>query len=203
MYRNIYRVYLRKGGDEKRRVFEELSSNNEKRNPIHSVQGEIMKKQITWLVLGLLLASFIAGCAPAAAPAPQVIKETVVVKETVPAVKETVLVPAPTTDPAVAADASPAPVSLMVYNPTGALAVKQLFSARLSDLNGKTICEMGESWESQRTFPLISSLLQKQFPTVVIVDDTKTPNWTATPDQKLVDQIKALGCQGVIIGNAG
>jgi hypothetical protein len=160
-----------------------------------------MKKRIYWLVLGLLLASFVAGCAPAAAPAPQVVKETVVVPG--PVVQETVLVPAPTTDPALAADASPAPVSLMVYNPTGALAVKQLFSARLSDLNGKTICEMGESWESQRTFPLISSLLQKQFPTINIVDDTKTPNWTATPDQKLVDQVKALGCQGVIIGNAG
>lgn len=160
-----------------------------------------MKKQITWLVLGLLLASFIAGCAPAAAPAPQVVQQTVVVKETVPAVQETVLVPAPTTAPAPAEAAGP--VSLMVYNPTGALAVTQLFSARLSDLNGKTICEMGESWESQRTFPLISSLLEKQFPTITIVDDTKTPNWTATPDQKLVDQVKALGCQGVIIGNAG
>ncbi len=95
------------------------------------------------------------------------------------------------------------PVTMKVYNPTGALAIKQLFSARLSDLNGKTICEMGSSWESERTFPLISSLLQKQFPTIKIVPDTKMPRWTANPDQKFVDTVKAAGCQGVIIGNAG
>jgi hypothetical protein len=95
------------------------------------------------------------------------------------------------------------PVSLKVYNPTGAVAVKQLFAPRLADLNGKTICEMGESWESERTFPLITSLLQRQFPTIKIVDDTKIPRWTANPDQKMVDAIKAAGCQAVIIGNAG
>jgi hypothetical protein len=160
-----------------------------------------MKKQITWLLLGLLLAIFLAGCASAAAPTPQVVKETVVVLQTVPPVKETVVVQAPTSAPAPAVAVGP--VTLKVYNPSGALAVTQLFSARLSDLNGKTICEMGESWESQRTFPLITSLLQKQFPTITIVDDTKMPQWTANPDTKLVDKVKALGCQGVIIGNAG
>ncbi len=96
-----------------------------------------------------------------------------------------------------------APVSFKVYNPTGALSVTQTFSARLSDLNGKTVCEMGESWESDRTFPVITSLLQKQFPTVKIVDDTKLPQWTANPDKAFVDKVKALGCQAVIIGNAG
>ncbi len=95
------------------------------------------------------------------------------------------------------------PVTLKVYNPTGAIAVKQVFAPRLADLNGKTICEIGESWESERTFPLISSLLQKQFPTIKIVPDTKMPEWTANPDQKLVDTVKAAGCQAVIIGNAG
>ncbi len=95
------------------------------------------------------------------------------------------------------------PVSFKVYNPTGALSVTQTFAPRLADLNGKTICEMGESWESDRTFPLISSLLQKQFPTIKIVDDTKLPQWTANPDKALVDKVKSLGCQAVIIGNAG
>ncbi len=41
-----------------------------------------------------------------------------------------------------------APVTLTVYNPTGAYEVTQTFSPRVADLNGKTICMMGHSWEA-------------------------------------------------------
>jgi hypothetical protein len=161
-----------------------------------------MKKQITWLVTGLLLASLLAACAPAAAPAPQVVQETVVVKETVPAIQETVLVPAPTSDPALADVASP--VTLSVSDPSGGIEVSQLFSPRLSDLNGATICEVSNGmWESARTFPLISQLLQKQFPTAKIVSYDQFPTAATAVNQKLIDAVKAAGCQAVIIGNAG
>jgi hypothetical protein len=161
-----------------------------------------MKKQITWLVLGLLLASLIAGCAPAAAPAPQVVQETVVVKETVPAVQETVLVPAPTLASAPAAAAEP--MTLTVADPTGGIEVSQLFAPRVSDLNGTTICEVSNGmWESARTFPLITQLLQKQFPTSKIVSYDQFPTAATAVNQKLIDAVKAAGCQAVIIGNAG
>ncbi len=124
-----------------------------------------MKRLTRRLLLGLLLAAFVAALAPAVL--------------------------------------AQSPVSLKIYNPTGALSVKQTFAPRLTDLNGKTVCQMGESWESDRTFPLMTTLLTKQFPTIKIVDDTKMPRWTANPDQKLVDAVKAAGCQAVIIGNAG
>ncbi len=96
-----------------------------------------------------------------------------------------------------------APVTLTVYNPTGAYEVTQTFSPRVSDLNGKTICMMGHSWEADRTSPLIVSLLQKQFPSAKFVGNDKLPNWTLDIDQKMVDTVKAAGCQAAIVGNAG
>jgi hypothetical protein len=95
------------------------------------------------------------------------------------------------------------PVTLKVYNPTGGFEVTQTFAPRLADLNGKTICLMGHSWEADRTFPLIMSLLQKQFPAAKFVDNNKLPNWTTSIDPKMVDAVKAAGCQAVIVGNAG
>jgi hypothetical protein len=96
------------------------------------------------------------------------------------------------------------PVTLTVNNPTGALAVTQLFSARLSDLNGKTVCELTDGiWEDYRTFPVITTLLQKQFPTAKIVTTDKLPTATVNFDAKMVASVKTVGCQAVILGNAG
>ena len=62
------------------------------------------------------------------------------------------------------------PVTLKVYDPTGAIEVTQLFARRLDDLNGKTVCEVSDGmWEDQRTFALIGQLLQRQFPTAKII----------------------------------
>lgn len=102
------------------------------------------------------------------------------------------------------------PVTLTVYNPTGAFEVTQTFSPRLPDLNGKTICELSNnSWEHNRTFPEIRQLLQNQFPTAKIISYDKLPNGMTTVSTPGIDSdstaaaVKAAGCQAVIVGNAG
>lgn len=96
------------------------------------------------------------------------------------------------------------PVTLQVYDPTGAFEVTQLFAPRVADLNGKTICEISDNlWETQRTFPLIRSLLQKQFPTATIIAYDKLPAATTDAASKLGETVKKAGCQAVIVGNAG
>jgi hypothetical protein len=98
-----------------------------------------------------------------------------------------------------------APVTLAVYNPTGAFQVGQTFAPRLSDLNGKVICELTNgSWEDTRTFPLITQLLQKQFPTAKILTPDQLPTMVIGIDVPgLEDAVKKAGCQAVISGNAG
>jgi hypothetical protein len=92
------------------------------------------------------------------------------------------------------------PVTIKVYNPTGAIEVTQLFAPRLADLNGKTICQVGSSWEGARTFPVIAELLLKQFPTAKIIPSTDMPDYR---DENIGKTAKEKGCQAVIVGNAG
>ncbi len=173
-------------------------------------------KLVRWILLVLLLAQILVACAPAPAPPPQVVRETVVVRESVP-VKETVVVPQTVTVPQTVVAAPPTSVpitptpvpavTLKVFDPTGAIEVTQLFAPRLTDLNGKTICEVSNtSWEAARTFPAIRELLIKQYPTATIIDYTRFPSGT-TPisdeNSKLGDKLKAAGCQAAIVGNAG
>ena len=102
------------------------------------------------------------------------------------------------------------PVTLELYNPTGAFEVSETFAPRLADLNGKRICEISNhQWEAERTFPLIEELLKRQFPTVTFVPYTKFP-YGKTPEgsyamdvDKIGEMIKAAGCDAVISGNAG
>ncbi len=102
------------------------------------------------------------------------------------------------------APAATTPVTLEVYDPSGAFEVTQLFAPRLDDLNGKTICEVSDNlWETQRTFPLIRSLLQKQYPTMKIIPYDQMPEATTDAASGLGDKVKKVGCQGVIVGNAG
>jgi hypothetical protein len=103
-------------------------------------------------------------------------------------------------------DASAAdPVTLEVFDPTGAIEVTQLFAPRLADIHGKTICEVSNgSWEDRRTFPLIRELLQKQFPTTKFIPFTDFPVGSSKIDvDKIGDMVKQKGCQAAIVGNAG
>jgi hypothetical protein len=141
-----------------------------------------MKVLMKWLLLGSLLTAFVLASSVVA------------------------MAQGPTPAPTAAPTTGQAPVTLTVYDPSGAFEVTQSFAPRLADLNGKTICEVSDnSWETDRTFPLIASLLQKQFPTVKIIDYTKFD--PATVDlaalAKLGSGIKAAGCQAAIVGNAG
>jgi hypothetical protein len=97
------------------------------------------------------------------------------------------------------------PVTLTVYDPTGAFQVTQGFAPRVPDLNGKTVCEVTDAmWESDRTFALIRQLLQKQFPTIKIVPFDQLPALNIAIDiPGLEDAVKKAGCQAVIAGNAG
>ncbi len=96
-------------------------------------------------------------------------------------------------------------VTLSVFNPTGPTEITQLFAPRLSDLNGKTICEVSMGiWEADRTFPAIRALLQKQFLTIKIVPFDQLPRLIENKDVAgLEDAVQKAQCQGVILGNAG
>ncbi|MBI4331193.1 MAG: hypothetical protein HY673_07930 [Chloroflexi bacterium] len=97
------------------------------------------------------------------------------------------------------------PVTLEVYDPTGAVEVTHIHAPRLADLRGKTICEISNGqWEHDRTFPLIRGLLQKQFPTLKVIDYTQFPTLSATADVTGLEAlVKAKGVEGAIVGNAG
>ena len=97
------------------------------------------------------------------------------------------------------------PVTLSVYDPTGAIEVTQLFAPRLADLNGKNICLVSNAaWESDRTLPLIGELLQKQFPAAKIIPYSEFPVGSEKIDVNSIgDIVKKKGCQAAIVGNAG
>jgi len=134
-------------------------------------------------------AGALASCAPAATPAPEA-------APTCPPAAE--CAPCPT--PAAAGEAGP--VTLELFDPTGAFEVTELFSARLDTLEGKTICELSnDSWEASRTFPAIRELLQNQYPTMTIIPYTEFPLDSDTKD--ISDILMQKGCDAVIVGNAG
>jgi ABC-type amino acid transport substrate-binding protein len=103
------------------------------------------------------------------------------------------------------------PVTLKLYDPSGAFEVQQVFAPRVSDLSGKTVCELSDSaWEDNRTFPLIRSLLQDQFPTAKFIPYTDFPHdmraaggGFAIDQDATANMVKQKGCQAVIVGNAG
>ncbi len=151
-----------------------------------------MRKALGLATALVLLASFLLGCAQ---------PQQTVVRETVP---QTVVVPA-TAEPGTGQPAG-GPGALEVYDPTGAIEVTELFSARLDSLEGKTICEVSDQmWEADRTFELIRQLLQQQYPTAKIIPWTEFPE-AAGSGADVADmgtKLKEAGCQAAIVGNAG
>lgn len=92
-------------------------------------------------------------------------------------------------------------MTLEVYDPTGAVEVAVNFAKRLDTLEGKTIGQVGNSWEGGRTHPLIKDLLEKRYPTVKIIPHTEMPDYT---DPELVaTAVKEKHCDAIIIGNSG
>ncbi len=98
-------------------------------------------------------------------------------------------------------------VTLEVLDPRGAFEVSTLNAPRLPTLEGKTICYLSDDeWQAWRTFPLLTTLLKKQFPTIKIVDWKEFPRDGdhGYPDfDKNPGLLKSKGCDAVILGNAG
>ena len=121
--------------------------------------------------------SMLAAYAPAV---PQAVKETVVVPQT-------------------------GPVTLELFDPTGAYEVTQTFTPRIDTLAGKTICEVTNgSWEAARTDPYIIEQLKKLYPTATFIPSSALPKLSTTIEVAgLEDAVKAAKCDAVIVGNAG
>lgn len=169
----------------------------------------------TGLLVVLLLAAFLVACAPEATPPrpvvvretvqiPVPVRETVIVKETIPAVKETVvveklvLIPAPTSQPPSSS------VKLELHSPLGGTQVTLLHPARLADLNGKTLCELSDdSWQAHRTFPALRAVLQKRYPNIRVIPYTEFPTGISEIDNDETADLVEKKCQAVIVGNAG
>jgi hypothetical protein len=164
-------------------------------------QKKLTRREMLKLSGTVAAGSLLAACAPAVAPTP--VPATPVPPTVAPtAVPPTV---APTKVPPTSAPAPAGPVTLELYNPSGAFEVSQLFSKRLDTLAGKTICELSNgSWEDDRTFPYIRALLQKTYPTAKFIPYTEFPVGTAViPYPEVAALAKSKGCDAVIVGNAG
>jgi len=136
-------------------------------------------------------AGALASCAPAATPAPEA-------APTCPPAEE--CPPCPT--PAAAGEAGP--VTLEVYDPTGAYEVTELHAPRLDTLEGKTICQVADVlWQDHRTFPVITQLLQEMYPTATIIPFTETDRDQIDDEEHLKAVVEEYGCDAVIVGNAG
>ncbi len=155
-------------------------------------------------------AGVLAACG--STPAPQIVKETVEVPvEIEKIVQQTVEVPVEVTRIVETSGGVPmeaGPVTLEVLDPRGASVVTQVHAPRLDTLEGKTICLLSNNiWQSWRTQPLIGELLQKQYPTAKIIPWTEIPVFSESfsPEQyaEVVAAVKAAGCDGAIVGNAG
>ncbi len=96
------------------------------------------------------------------------------------------------------------PITLKMLNPTGATEITDLFTSRLADLNGKTVCEVNAGWEGDRTLPLVTDLLKKRFPTVNVIPHTEFPGSRNDADHpRIMELVKKFKCDAMIIGNGG
>jgi hypothetical protein len=107
----------------------------------------------------------------------------------------------PSAEPTMAASAQGGAVTLEVYDPSGALEVPMTFAKRLDTLEGKTICQIGHSWEADRMHSLIKEHLEEMYPTMKIIPHTEMPDYA---DPELAAKAaREKKCDAVIIGNAG
>ena len=94
-------------------------------------------------------------------------------------------------------------VSLEVFRPAGSIEAVQRHAPRLTNLRGKTICELSDRvWEDFRTFPQIRQLLQKRFPDIKIIPYTEFPGIYLINAEVLSKLVKEKGCDAAIVGNA-
>ena len=100
-----------------------------------------------------------------------------------------------------------------VLSPLGESTVKVAPAVpRLSDLRGKTICEVTNgSFKSDVTFSIIRELLQKRYPDLRVIPYSEFPiQWVAGHTTDLLERVDTAvalmlqkGCDAVITGNGG
>ena len=94
-------------------------------------------------------------------------------------------------------------ITLEVFDPTGSFEVTELHAPRLGDLNGKTICELGNAkWEDHRIFPVLRELLKKRFPNIKIIPFTDSTYGYEIDDDQVAAMVQKRGGQGVILASA-
>ena len=94
-------------------------------------------------------------------------------------------------------------IILEVFEPTGSFEVNELHAPRLADLNGKTICELGNAkWEDHRIFPVLRELLKKRFPDIKIIPYTDFTYGYEIDDDQVAAMVQKRGGQGVIVASA-
>jgi hypothetical protein len=95
-------------------------------------------------------------------------------------------------------------VVLEFYDPSGNLEISQRHAQRLDSLNGKRIGILtNEQWQAGRTFPLLKTLIEADFPSIEVLPiDTFPGGEHAAGADSTLEQIKASGAHGMIIGNA-
>ncbi len=94
-------------------------------------------------------------------------------------------------------------VSFEIFDPTGSFEVTQLHAPRLADLNGKTICELGNAkWQDHRIFKVIRELLIRRYPRIEIIPYTEFPYGYEIDDDQVAAMVKKKGGQGVIVASA-
>jgi hypothetical protein len=117
------------------------------------------------------------------------------------AIGSTMSLAAVSATPTVAEAATGGPVTLEVHDPSGGIEISAVFAKRLDTLDGKTIAQVGNSWEGHRSHPLIKQLLEKMYLRVKIVPHTGMPDYTDL--DLLTKAVQEKKVDAVIFGNAG
>jgi hypothetical protein len=92
-----------------------------------------------------------------------------------------------------------------VLSPVGQSTGKILpLSPSIPDLNGRTICEIGRSYRSDETFPMLEQLLRQQFPAVKFVHNNEMPDSldiSIAEITNLANLLQQKGCDVLLSGN--
>ncbi|MBU2647389.1 hypothetical protein KKI24_21965 [bacterium] len=95
-------------------------------------------------------------------------------------------------------------VHLTFFDPSGVTEVTRSHAPRLDTLDGKRIGLLSnDQWQAYRTLPFIRECLQADFPECDVLPlDTFPQGVSQIASREIVDKVKEIGVDAVIIGNA-
>jgi len=84
---------------------------------------------------------------------------------------------------------------------TSKRAIKAL-APHISDLNGKTICGSGHSYEADEAFNAVTNLLKKQYPDTTFIPNSEFPDEVSTDNEIAAFQkvLQKKGCDALLSG---